>query len=295
MNINTNIEYYQVKKKNNLMIADAFAFLGQKKKAMRLRECGTALVFALHQSGATSLAHANFCRERLCPMCQWRRSLRLGAVLTNKIASMKEKGTAIFLTLTVKNVLGKNLKETLNAMFSGWSRLIRRKDWKKYVKHSIRTCEVTYNKKRKTYHPHFHCLLFVDDEYFKNGKPYWTNQEIQEVWQECCKLEYKPVVDIRKVKNEITHTVNEVAKYCVKATDVICDDKKETALVVNTLAKALKGRRLINGTGELRFNIDKEMKMINKDDLISDPILKLLFFKWNYNKYKMINLDKIKI
>lgn len=298
MNVTTKLDIYQEKKETNLIIAQAFRHLGEIKRAIRLEECGTALVFGKHESGAVTLAQANFCRERLCPMCQWRRSLRLGVVLTERIKKLsKENLTPLFLTLTVKNVKGEDLKETVSSVLYAWQHtLSRRKEWKKYVKHSIRTLEVTYNRLRKTYHPHLHAIIYVDNSYFATGKPALTNSDFAKMWQSCLKLDYKPVVDIRAIKGEMKHTVAEVAKYCVKSADIVCDTIKQTSLVVNTLQRALKGRRLISGSGQLKFNVDKEIEaMINQDDKISDPIIELLFFKWSKKakRYHKMELDKI--
>lgn len=298
MNINTKVEIYQDKKETNLVIANAFRYLGDIKRAIRLEECGTALVFGKHQSGAVSLAQANFCRERLCPMCQWRRSLRLGVVLTQRIKNLDTTGlTPLFLTLTVKNVQGNDLAKTINEMLHAWYyKVCRRKEWKKYVKHSIRTLEVTYNRIRHTYHPHIHAIIYVKNSYFTGGKPAMTNEDFAKIWQSAMSLDYKPIVDIRAIRKEMTHTVAEVAKYCVKTSDIICDTIKTTALVVKTLQEALRGRRLISGSGQLKFNIDKEMqKLVDEQDPIADPIIELLFFKWmkTAKRYHKMELDKI--
>ena len=57
--------------------AVAYALRGDRVSA-----CATGAVFEVHKDRDLqylTLTHANFCRDRLCPMCQWRRSLKMGA------------------------------------------------------------------------------------------------------------------------------------------------------------------------------------------------------------------------
>ena len=75
------------KHQNSILLSESFYRLGETKKAERIRECGSYLQFAhdIDQYGEISLTgklnYANFCRERLCPMCSWRKELMSG--LTN--------------------------------------------------------------------------------------------------------------------------------------------------------------------------------------------------------------------
>ena len=66
---------------------------------------------------------ANFCRNRLCPMCNWRRSLKMYSQvsqITDKILTTR-KSRFIFVTLTVKNPDAEHLTETLDLMNKGFS------------------------------------------------------------------------------------------------------------------------------------------------------------------------------
>ena len=45
--------------------------------AFRMRRCAERLSFTRDETGRLKLRQAHFCRFRLCPMCQWRRSLKM--------------------------------------------------------------------------------------------------------------------------------------------------------------------------------------------------------------------------
>ena len=87
-----------------------------------LEECGDTLVFMRNEEGEKRLHGANFCRNRLCPMCNWRRSLKMYSQvsqITDKILTTR-KSRFIFVTLTVKNPDAEHLTETLDLMNKGF-------------------------------------------------------------------------------------------------------------------------------------------------------------------------------
>ncbi|KYD03686.1 hypothetical protein B4144_3959 [Bacillus atrophaeus] len=86
-----------------------------------------------------------------------------------------------------------------------------------------------------TYHPHFHVLLPVKKNYIKQAD--WTS-----LWKKALKLDYTPIVDIRRVKGKAKidaeqiesdvreakmeqKAVLEISKYPVKDTDVVRGNK----------------------------------------------------------------------
>ena len=78
------------------------------------------------QTSNDRIFNASFCRVRLCPLCSWRRSLKI-AVHTRKIISAmiqnQPKTRFIFATFTVPNVWDDDLKLTLDKMLKAWKRM----------------------------------------------------------------------------------------------------------------------------------------------------------------------------
>jgi len=113
------------------------------------------------------------------------------------------------------------------------------------------------------FHPHTHILLFVDENYFAKAHDLYVPQaEWARLWGECRGLDYRPVVDVRRMRR-----ASEVAKYVTKAQDYLSPDEDgwtADAGTIETLHVALKGRRLIAWSREL-CAIRKELGCTDDD------------------------------
>lgn len=201
------------------------------------------------------LVGANFCRDRLCPMCTWRNSLEvfreLSAVMDKAMET--EVLTPIFLTLTVKSAPAEDLKGTIDLMYAAWDRLFSRKTFKRAYLGWFRALEITYNGKTGEYHPHFHAILLVHPDYF-TGKDYRRTEQWVQEWRKAARLSYDPVCDIRAVKEKGTSrkAYVEVAKYTAKDSDYLKPDPTTTDRIVKALIATLRGRRLYAYGGILK-------------------------------------------
>ena len=171
------------------------------------------------------LRSARFCRVRTCDVCQWRRSLMWKAKAHKVIPKLvNDYPTArwLFLTLTVKNCHISELRSTLAHMKTSFARMADRKAWPALG--YVRATEVTRKEADGTAHPHFHCLLMVNSNYFK-GRGYIKQKEWQSLWRSCTRLDYDPVVDVRAVKkvDGAKSAIPEVFKYCTKSGDLLAD------------------------------------------------------------------------
>ena len=238
------------------------------KRALRLQECASYLTFREYEDKSQFLEHANFCRIRLCPMCQWRRSLKVFGQVSKIMAHLAPQNYAyLFLTLTVRNCDGKDLSETITHVLKSWKLLMQTKAVKAVVKGYYRTFEVTHNtdydsKDFDTYHPHIHAIIAVDQSYFKHGD-YLSQAKWTSLWRDAARLDYEPIVDVRKVKGNTAEAVAEVSKYAVKADDfVIPGDWDLTTDTVRILDEALNNRRFIAYGGVFK----SAHKVLNLDD-----------------------------
>ncbi len=298
-------------RKDTELMARAFKAGGYERHGERCADCGTRLRFAECENDNShfrKLVGANFCKVRLCPMCISRRALKLAVQahgITHEALRRRSGLRFIFLTLTVPNVIGDKLCESVTRIFGAWQRLMQRSEVSKVLLGSFRALEVTYNAERKDFHPHIHALLVVPSTYFAGG--YITQSRWLELWRESTRDQSIVSVDIRAVKpksqpkegeNPIASVVTEICKYPIKSSDILHptvlerdkngqivkgkDGKplrkslpqptvEQTAEVVVALHKALHGRRLVQFAG-LLAEIHKELKMDNMDsssDLIA--------------------------
>jgi plasmid rolling circle replication initiator protein Rep len=287
-----------------------------EKRAENMRFCGSDLDFA-DTKDRLKLIKANFCRVSLCPMCQWRKSLRVffdTSKVINEVENRHEDIKHIFLTLTVKSCSLEDLGGVLDIMFKGWdtfmhSRTLRPKikgEISNIIKGWFRALEITYNSKTNEFHPHFHVILNVDKSYF-TGKDYLKTEEWVQLWRKSAKLDYDPICDIRKVKNNKNKkAIAEVAKYTYKdaeiLTETLSDDTK--AEVVKYLSAALHQRRLYAYGGimkeiaaELKIkDADKADLISVDDDKINSSLAKMILsYRWSMgiSNYKLVKtVDK---
>lgn len=260
----------------NELLSKAYESIN-KSKAERLTSCGKVLTFAVdRQTGQKVLTNAESCRVRLCPLCSWRRSLKnfwntikiVRWLKANESRQEVGKHSYIFITLTVKNCRGDALSATIDDLFAAVKRLYERKEIKKAFRGMVRNLEITHNvnpvsKDYDTFHPHFHMIAAVRPSYFAS-KDYLSKKRIAEIWKESLRVDYDPVVDVRRVKARsdtgsdpddcgAAQAVAECSKYAAKAADyIIPDDWDLTVETVRVLDAALDRRRLINYSGIFR-------------------------------------------
>jgi plasmid rolling circle replication initiator protein Rep len=261
----TALKKLQEKKNRGYLLAASYARLGDLDRAQLVADCGTYIGIQDTGEGA-AIVEANFCKQRLCPSCSWRRSIKIYGA-TSRILDYIDatEGKAVkylFLTLTVRNVPLPRLSQTIDQMSEAYNRLRNNRAWKRRVLGAMRTLEVTINPETHEAHPHYHLILAVPRSYATKGdKLYWTHADWQRAWQQAARLDYAPQVSIERVRGRKAG-VAEVSKYMAKDTDYLIDSQQAqmgteeaealTDYLVSQLTQHLKGRQLVSYTGLLR-------------------------------------------
>lgn len=256
----------------SLKLVDIFKELGYRQSLIeRLSSCGDVLKFIRQEDGSLRLYQAYFCKNKLCPMCNWRRSMKYSfqtSRIVDEAIKQEPKARFLFLTLTVRNVKGDDLNATLTSLTQSFDRLFRRVKVKKNLLGYLRSVEVTHNERENTYHPHIHVLMMVKSSYFKSSDDYISQKEWSDMWSQSLKVDYLPIVDIRGVKQSyqgIEKAIVETAKYPVKPMNLDVTDKQ----VVDDLYQGLYRKRQL-GFGGLFKDIKKQLALddIENGDLI---------------------------
>lgn len=275
------------------------------KRSERMLDCGSILRFAVSRTGEKRLIGAQFCRDRMCPACQKRRSLAMFHQVKNVCLSLQAeyKSTSyLLLTLTVPNVSASVLNDEIVRMNKAWSKLSKSAEFKKSIWGWFRALEVTYNTKSNTYHPHFHVLLAVPSKYFK-GKNYINQARWLELWQKATNNPLITQVDVRRIKpnpkrnqsTDIESAAAEVGKYATKPSDYI--DKasdgeyKANRIVVRDLAVNLKGKRLTAFGGRMKEHYiklklndidasDADLVHVTGENDLIDAVM-VQMYRWN--------------
>ncbi|MGC3014532.1 protein rep, partial [Enterococcus faecium] len=244
-------------KKRNLKKIMAFGDGRISGKTLEnMKACGSFMEFiATVDKEKKKMVHGMFCKNRFCPVCAYRKARKDSYMLSIMMEAIQaEKGYEyIFMTLTTPNVPADKLSEEIDRFNKALSKLFRRKRVTTSIKGYVRKLEITYNKKRNDYNPHFHLILAVNKSYFTDKDYYIKQSEWLDLWRdvtgldginedgtdEICSL------DVRKVKGfQQDKAVSEIAKYSAKDFEITYSQD-----VFDTFYFAMKGRQLMTFNG----------------------------------------------
>lgn len=228
-----------------------------KRRASAIYQCADELV-AVTMDGQTHMysgAHKR-CRDRVCPLCEWRLTLTRAAQLTDLLTAYLDRygadRSAWMLCLTVRNCVAADLADTISGLLTAWRRLLRQQiaaDWCG----TVRALEVTVNTQMRTYHPHLHALVTTPA-----GCGNQVRAQLSEAWGRALGAGYNPVVYWAPAgsnvgyeigKSSITPAVSYVAG-CKGDKEGRWDYLRDPALL-GPLAVAMRGRRTMAYTGEI--------------------------------------------
>ena len=254
-------------KMGSMQLAELFCFTEKKygrllsaSRLQSLKECADALCFLQDAEGKRRLKSANFCRIRVCPMCNWRRSLKLFSqvsAVTDAILAEK-KVRFIFVTLTIQNVRGDVLRDTIDQLNKAFKYITDKhqtfaaaQKLKENLLGYMKAEEITYNAERDDFHPHIHAILEVRPSYFDSG--YIKQKDWTALWRAALGVDYDPLVDVRNIKGGTAKAVAEVAKYPVKMDSILkIADRDRAAKALTQLYAAIFRRRLVTFGGDFK-------------------------------------------
>lgn len=295
------------KKHASLKLATVYENIGLQARGERVQQCGSVLQFLppAAPDEKAKLIFANFCRDRLCPLCNWRRTLKIFNQVSQIMELIGQNHRFIFCTLTVRNCSGTELPGLVHQMQKAWNRLLTYKDMKPF-KGAFKALEITRHPeypRELEYHPHFHIIFAVKPSYFTDSKYYIRTDRIVELWRKAMRLDYDPVCDMRTIKPKDTEkyegdpgelaqksAVAEAAKYTVKSADYLKGRVSDVQRAVADFLRALDGRRLCSFTGvfkeaKLQLGLDDEtdgdLVHTDKDEkLRADVQYMLIEYRW---------------
>ena len=307
---------FLVKKYNSFVVFELYQYFAKKSKLQVLADCGTYLRFDLYkhiskEEYQKKLSKANFCRDRFCEMCNWRRA-RKYAIENFKLlkAIQKEnKVRYIFATFTIKNPKVEELRYYVKLFNQAWQRMTQTKRWRNSILGYIKAIEIPFQKTDKDYiNLHAHCLLIVPSIYFDKKYDLYIKQiEFQEMWKKALRVDYNPSVDVRIIKpnknrnedDEIASVVAETTKYPLKSIDLRGIDWQKFKILVEQ-TKGLRFlsfggiardyRKLLFGTEE--FDDSDLIGDYNELDLSMWEKIGRLWYSLDAGKYKLHKFEE---
>lgn len=261
--VNRLFQKMAIKKNDNKKVIKWLEGIGDVQRAEHIKDCAQYIGIT-NVDGIAKIAKADFCRERLCAVCAWRRQSKFLAQMFPVISILSDKYRFLFATLTIKNMPYDELEAAVNTLLSGYEKLRHRRKIKRSWLGMVRSIELTYNEKDKEFHPHIHLLIAVDKSYFNDTEKYISQNELSLLWSNCIQADYVPICDIRAVNNNVVATV-ETLKYSLKPT------KADEAF--KAFYYVLKGRRLISFSGVFA-ETRNELQLSDFENVLTDDDVK---------------------
>ena len=280
-----NMEKYTEKKQRNQVFQKFIKrHIGENQMDL-VQDCNTFLSFVADKTlEKQKLYKANSCKNRFCPVCAWRKARKdaLGLSLMMQYIKQQEKKEFIFLTLTTPNVQNEQLEDEIKHYNKSFKKMVERKKVKSIIKGYVRKLEITYNKKRDDYNPHFHVLIAVNKSYFTDKRYYISQQEWLDLWRDVTGISEIIQVQVQKIRQNNNKELYEMAKYSGKDSDYLINQK-----VFDAFYKSLKGKQVLVYSGLFK-EAKKKLKNGDLDYLKEiDPTeyIYQIFYIWKQKEY----------
>lgn len=312
-------EFFEPKKSRNLRMSQAFSRIGNDKAAEMLLDCGTYLDFGHFSDDTNRLVSANFCKNRLCPVCSWRRSLKKYSDLSEVFDVLKNTHEFVFLTLTERNCPADQLRDRMTHLKKSFRKWLRRQSLAVFDG-CYMSLEITYNDKHDSYHPHLHIILCAPQGAYFGTSAYMPFEKWLSEWREVGGYDYDPSIRVNKIANKTIYNqktrkyvtvslkkaLKEVAAYSVKDCDFFKKSmsQEQSDRAISVIYEALRGFRLFEYYGIMKdlhkSNLAKKKRTEDDDDLVNVsgevlPHAELLYhitYVWSYvpeeNCYKYV-------
>ncbi|HEK6002310.1 TPA: protein rep [Staphylococcus aureus] len=239
-------KYTEKKQRNQVFQKFIKRHIGENQMDL-VEDCNTFLSFVADKTlEKQKLYKANSCKNRFCPVCAWRKVRKdaLGLSLMMQYIKQQENKEFIFLTLTTPNVMCEELENEIKRYNNSFRKLIKRKKVGSVIKGYVRKLEITYNKKRDDYNPHFHVLIAVNKSYFTDKRYYISQQEWLDLWRDVTGISEITQVQVQKIRQNNNKELYEMAKYSGKDSDYLINQK-----VFDAFYKSLKGKQVLVYSG----------------------------------------------
>ncbi|MDW4286074.1 protein rep [Staphylococcus saprophyticus] len=277
-------KYTEKKQRNQVFQKFIKRHIGENQMDL-VEDCNTFLSFVADKTlEKQKLYKANSCKNRFCPVCAWRKARKdaLGLSLMMQYIKQQEKKEFIFLTLTTPNVQNEQLEDEIKRYNKSFKKMVERKKVKSIIKGYVRKLEITYNKKRDDYNPHFHVLIAVNKSYFTDKRYYISQQEWLDLWRDVTGISEITQVQVQKIRQNNNKELYEMAKYSGKDSDYLINQK-----VFDAFYKSLKGKQVLVYSGLFK-EAKKKLKNGDLDYLKEiDPTeyIYQIFYIWKQKEY----------
>lgn len=191
---------------------------------------------------------AKYCNNRWCLVCN---RIRTAKMINGYISSIESFKEPRFVTLTIPNVLDKDLKSSINEMSKALRDITKnlKKTYGIKLK-ALRKYECTYNKFRGDFHPHYHLIVEGENE----------SKQLVNLWLNRFKTADKKGQENTKADST---SLNELCKYFTK---IIAKDTDYNPKALDIMFRAVKGQRTFQSIG-IRKYVSEEVEEIQSQEV----------------------------
>lgn len=278
--------------------------IGEFRRGERMSNCANFITYNYcHDCDTYTIQRTNLCRDRFCPTCNWRLSLKRYVDMTRILDVLsQEHGNRnySFITLTVENCRPEELNQTMKDMYYAWNRMLQRKVIKDDYAGALgwaKSIEVTYNPYKHTMHPHYHVLIAWQKQQ--------RGEELLNAWLKSCEKQGLTVT--HKAQNQqsikaqageegesMANAILETFKYSFKSKQLDEMPYREFKILVDEIG----GKRLVSFGGVIkeiaaRLKIDMEnlgdetMYVCKKCGSVD---VDQLIYKWAFGTYECVTI-----
>jgi len=210
------------------------------------------------------------CNLRWCPICARKKAFKVSQDITAWLADYESPR---FLTLTMKHSK-LPLGEQIDKFQEAWRKFYRSEEFKGHVDQAIWAFQITWNNKRREWHPHLHIL-------YKGS--YWDKMEIRRLWRICSKGSY--IIDIRKTDDR-----EECIKYIARYVGRPCSLEGIPESKYAELYYGTKGRRMFGQVGAKKPRIIQPPQKLDRSKWVKLGSLKQMiqFAQWDWDSWRII-------
>lgn len=268
-----------------------------KKRGERMEHCADLVTFNECQDcGSRRVRTASLCKDRVCPLCNWRLANKRWVTLYNALSAIDGPGIMFhFITLTIHNIRPERLSEALGNMARAWNRVLQRQMIKNHVMGWARSVEVTYNKDTGMMHPHYHVIMITEN---KLELIEFDRDEILDFWVRSVTKEGEFAnlkgQDARQIKTDdenenLLAAALETYKYTIKQQDLLSMPAADFVFYVKQIA----GKRLTATGGILKDRIKTDLDEIDDKEEEQCPVcgstnLAAACMEWAGTTYRII-------
>jgi len=225
------------------------------------------------------------CQNRLCSVCSSHRSQKYYLQYKDSLKSIGNDW--YFVTLTIVSIPEDQLRsatigmtKTLRSIFDTANKRHRRITGEAYF-HGIRALEDTHNKRKKTYHPHFHILVHGEQ----------CAYDLLFAWLDKNDTATIDAQNVKKVTpDDFDKQLREIFKYSIKGADA-----KTPPQAVHIMAQAFRHLRSIQPFGSVKAKkLDQDQdtpEATTGDKAKFDPTKPFDIYRWYHVRMNWYRSD----